>query len=185
KVAAGWTIDDAGTAARILMRVNSPDAIEQGENAPWVAAPRARAVAKPETRNSFPTAGRQSSGLQPLMQAELTRAVPSRGRNSPGGLAAPGSRYYAGSAAPVCNRPRHRPCPAPHPQGGDCHAPGVPRHGSMDRCYENWAGARQRTKPPGPAGPGGFCDAPEAGGSRLLDQEGAWQRYGARAGQVG
>jgi len=71
KVAAGSTIDDARTAARILMRVNSPDAIEQGENAPWVAAPRARAVAKPETRNSFPTAGRQSSGLQPLMQAVL------------------------------------------------------------------------------------------------------------------
>src|SRR5262249_24200134 len=50
---------------------------------------------------------------------------------------------------------------------------------------KTWAGERQRTKPPGPAGPGGFCDAPEAGGSRLLDQEGAWQRNGARPREVG
>src|SRR5262249_14595085 len=50
---------------------------------------------------------------------------------------------------------------------------------------KTWAGERQRTKPPGRAGPGGFCYAPEAGGSRLVDQEGAWQRNGARPRQVG
>src|SRR5262249_54569180 len=45
----------------------------------------------------------------------------------------------------------------------------------------------RRTKPPGPAGPGGFCYAPEeAGSARLVvGLVGAWQGDGARTRQVG
>jgi hypothetical protein len=40
-----------------------------------------------------------------------------------------------------------------------------------------WAATMpRRAKPPGPAGPGGFCSAPESGSARLVvGQEGAWQ----------